>query len=191
MTCIVGIAKGGKVFMGGDSAAVGGWDLTIRSDRKVFVNDGYLMGFTTSFRMGQLLQYALKPPHPAPKTDLMLFMVTEFADAVRHCLKAGGFATKQSDAEEGGHFLVGYRGRLFHIQGDYQIAESAHGFDAVGCGNNAALGALHATPKMEPKKRVLVALQAAEQCSAGVRAPFHILSIAGEKPAKPTKQLNG
>ena len=43
MTCIVGIATAGKVFMGGDSAGVGGYDLTLQANPKVFVNDGYLM----------------------------------------------------------------------------------------------------------------------------------------------------
>ena len=186
MTCIVGIAQGGKVYMGGDSAGVGGYDLTIRADRKVFINDGFLMGFTSSFRMGQLLQYALKPPHPQEKADLMRFMATEFIDVVRNTLKAGGYASKENETESGGCFLVGYLGRLFRVHSDYQVAESAYGFDAVGCGESYAAGSLHATPKLEPKKRVLLALEVAEKCSAGVRAPFHVMSLWQSKPIKST-----
>jgi hypothetical protein len=51
MTCIVGLVDGGRVWLGGDSAGVSGWDLTVRADRKVFRNGPYVMGFTTSFRM--------------------------------------------------------------------------------------------------------------------------------------------
>ena len=36
-------------------------------DAKVFFNAGYLFGFTTSYRMGQLIRYALqRPPAPPP-----------------------------------------------------------------------------------------------------------------------------
>ena len=38
MTCIVGLVHGGKVYMGGDSAGVGGYCLTVRADEKVFRN---------------------------------------------------------------------------------------------------------------------------------------------------------
>jgi hypothetical protein len=35
MTCIVGLVDNGTVYIGGDSAALFGWDLCIRSDKKV------------------------------------------------------------------------------------------------------------------------------------------------------------
>ena len=60
MTCIVGLVHEGVVYIGGDSAGVGGMSLTVRADEKVFQNGEFLMGFTTSFRMGQLLRYSLK-----------------------------------------------------------------------------------------------------------------------------------
>lgn len=175
MTCIVGVAHKGRVLIGGDSAGVGGWDMTVRKDRKVFVNDGFIMGFTTSFRMGQLLAYSLKPPHPDRNTDLMRFMTVDFVNAVRECLKSGGWATKTNENESGGVFLVGYRGRLFRIDCDYHVEESIYEFNAVGCGANFALGSLHATATADPRKRIEQALRIAERCSAGVRGPFHIV----------------
>lgn len=36
MTAIVGLAADGTVYLGGDSAGVGGYALTLRADRKVF-----------------------------------------------------------------------------------------------------------------------------------------------------------
>jgi hypothetical protein len=175
MTCIVGLVQNGRVFIGGDSAGLYDWDLVVRSDKKVCVNDGFAMGFTSSFRMGQLLAYALKPPQLKPGADIMRFMVTEFIDSVRECLKNGGWARRDNDVENGGHFLVGYKGRLFHVNNDYQVGESACGFHAVGCGATAAIGALHVMPKMNPKKAVLTALAVAEKCSGGVRAPFNVV----------------
>lgn len=83
MTCIAGIAQDGKVYICGDSAGSAGHDLAVRADRKVFVNGEFVMGFTTSFRMGQLIQYAFTPPKRHPDKDVMAYMVTEFVDALR------------------------------------------------------------------------------------------------------------
>ncbi len=104
-------------------------------------------------------------------------MTTTFIDAVRDCLKARGWATKSQDQESGGTFLVGYKGRLFTIYDDYQVGEPVDGYDAVGCGESFAKGALFASPTLKGKKRIEVALQAAERCSAGVRGPFCIDSL--------------
>lgn len=59
MTCIVGITDGRTVTVGGDSAGSDGWHVAVLSDSKVFQVGPYLMGFTTSYRMGQLLRYSL------------------------------------------------------------------------------------------------------------------------------------
>ncbi len=106
-------------------------------------------------------------------------MVTTFIDAVRACLKHGGWARKDSEREEGGTFLVGVRGQLFAVYDDYQVGKAADGFAAVGSGSQIALGALYATAGtgMKPKKRVEVALHAAERFSAGVRGPFVCMAI--------------
>src|SRR2546430_1004120 len=99
--------------MGGDSAGVSGWGLVVRADHKVFRNGPYVMGFTSSFRMGQLLRWGFDPPAPPDcRGDLESFMATTFVDAVRGRLKAGGWAKKDSEQEQGGTFLVGVCGRL-------------------------------------------------------------------------------
>jgi hypothetical protein len=133
MTAIVGLVANGSVYIGGDSAGSNTWQMSIRSDAKVFRNGPYLMGFTTSFRMGQLIRYGLAAPKP--EGDLDQFMATSFIDAVRDCLKAGGWARKENDREEGGTFLVGVHGRLFTVHEDYQVAQTADGYAAVGSGD--------------------------------------------------------
>jgi len=173
MTCIVGLVHKGRVHIGGDSAAVGGLSLMVRENRKVFRNGDFVMGFTSSFRMGQLLAFSFSPPKPRQGTDIMAYMVTDFVDTARATMKAGGYARIESSAEHGGTFLVGYAGRLFQIEGDFQVGESSHGFDAIGCGYDIALGSLHSTRDWkDPIKRLRAALEAAEAFSAGVRSPF-------------------
>lgn len=179
MTCIVGVVAGREVTIGADSAGVAGSEQTIRRDRKVFRNGEFVIGFTSSFRMGQLLRHAFTPP-PLPKraADLERYMVLDFVDALRALLKERGWAKTDSGREEGGCFLVGVRGRLFAIYSDYQVEEASDGFNSVGCGSAVARGALFATGAMKPKPRLLVALRAAERCASGVRGPFHLATAS-------------
>lgn len=174
MTCIVGFVEGNTVWMGGDSAGVAGFDLTVRADQKVFRNGPMIFGFTTSFRMGQLLRHALTIPDHDPRIEIEKWMSTVFVNAVRECLKTNGWASKVNEQEQGGHFLVGYKGRLFKVESDYQVGIPLDGYDATGCGEMIARGALFATAHLRGHERIRVALSAAERCSAGVRAPFHV-----------------
>lgn len=186
MTCIVGLVTDGKVLIGGDSAGVDGSRMTmsVRSDRKVFRNGEFVMGFTSSFRMGQLLAFSLSLPKPREGDDLLAFMVRDFISATRQTLKDGGFAKNSSGTESGGEFLVGFRGRLFRIFDDFQVAESSKGFDACGCGDLIALGSLFSSTQVsDPRERLTQALEAAEAFSAGVRAPFFFESTEEGKPA--------
>ena len=181
MTAIVGITDGQTVVIAGDSAGVGGDITRSRLDAKVFTNGPYVIGYTTSFRMGQLLRYAFKAPVPPDDEDgLHAFMCVDFVNGVRQGLKEGGWASKNNDQEEGGSFLVGVRGRLFEISDDYQVGELADGYAAVGCGAEIALGALHATggTAMSLEARVIAALEAAAHFSTGVRPPFTVVDTA-------------
>lgn len=124
------------------------------------------------------MRYKLEVPEQQDTTDVAEFMATVFVDAVRDCLKAGGWATTKDGRETGGGFLVGCRGRLFNICDDFQVAEASAGYDAVGCGQEVALGALFATKGKHPVKRVETALRAAEAHNAGVREPFVVMTLA-------------
>lgn len=182
MTCIVGLVHNAQVLIGGDSAGVDTerLSLVVRNDRKVFRNGDFLMGFTSSFWMGQLLAFDFNPPKPRVGIDVMAYMVTDFIDAARERMKSGGFARVKDSAEEGGTFLVGYSGRLFRISDDFQVGESSHGFDACGCGGMIALGSLRSTRTWtDPILRVKEALECAETFSAGVRAPFFLVTTDG------------
>lgn len=188
MTCIVAVREGGDVWMGGDSAGVAGYSLTVRADAKVFRRerrgDPWLFGFTTSFRMGQLIRHRLDLPEgPDPDDDgddaVDRFLCTTFVDSLRTCLKDGGWLGRDDGRDDGGTFLVGYRGRVFNVADDFQVGEAVLPYDAVGCGDEYALGALHATVHagLAPEARVRGALAAAEHLSAGVARPFRVLRL--------------
>lgn len=184
MTCIVGLVENDTVWLGADSAGVAGRDLTVRSDPKVFINGEYAIGFTSSFRMGQLLHYSFNPPEPATE-DLPKFMSTVFVNEIRECFKLGGYQRKDNEVESGGTFLVGVKGRLFYVGGDYQVGTTEDGYMAVGCGAEVARGSLYATrhvnsamESLTPESRLIKALSASEHHNAGVRAPFRVVSVA-------------
>lgn len=172
MTCIAAVADGRRVWIGGDSAGVAGWSLNLRADEKVFTNGPFIMGFTDSFRMGQLLRYALKAPDLPNSEQTDRYMVTSFVDAVRDCLKAGGVARKNTEAEECGTFIVGVRGQIYTVQSDYQVAKPLDDYAAVGRGADIALGSLYSARALSPEQRIRTALEAAEAHCGAVRRPF-------------------
>lgn len=178
MTCIVGVADGGQVWMGGDSVGGGdGWQVRLRLDPKVHKVGEFLLGFTTSFRMGQLLAHAFTAPRRQIGQDVFAFMVAEFVPAVRRCFETGGWAASHNGVHEGGEFLVGHAGRLFCIHSDFQVAEYAEQVAAIGCGSSFALGAMWACGDFGAAERVDIGLKAAAHFSGGVRAPFTVAHL--------------
>ena len=187
MTCIAGLVDNGKVYMGGDSAAMDGYyNLAILAKPKVFRNGEFVFGVSGSGRLIWLLQYAFTPPVHHPDVPLDKYMATSFVDAVRECFKGAGVAEKKNEVESfESVFLVGYRGRLFTLQSDYWGVEETNNFASIGCGGQIALGAMYATPDLPPEQRIRKALEAAERFSAGVRGPFQI-EVLGFEPTSPS-----
>lgn len=186
MTCIVAlIDKDGNVFLGGDSAGVSQYlDMVVRYDEKVFIRTddsgiNWAFGFTTSFRMGDLLRYELELPKIEEKdfADLRGFMASKFMREVRKCFSNGGFMLKKDNRETGGTFIVGLLGNIFIIEEDFQVGQSFTYYMAVGSGAHDALGSLFTSEGYEPSahERVEEALRAAQQWNAGVREPFKIV----------------
>lgn len=180
MTCIVGLVErdpklGRRVWMGADSVASTGHDLQLVAP-KVFETHYFLIGYTTSFRMGQILQFRELPELP-PTAHLYPFMVTEFVPAVVKLFEADGYLKKEHDQKSGGQFLVGVRGELFQINSDFSVLQRVDfDFNAVGSGEGYALGALHAIRNTDnPKRKILAALDAAQSLGVYARKPYTIL----------------
>ena len=191
MTCIVGIMDKGNVYIGGDSAGVAGLSISIRADEKVFQNGPFIIGFTSSFRMGQLLRYRLAAPKQTVNQTDMEYMVTDFVDATRLCFMNGGYGTIADKADnEGGTFLVGYNSKLYHIGSDFQVGCPMGQYDAVGCGNDLAKGSLFSSVGKSPEARIELALEAASFHSGGVSPPFTLLrQMKPVKQASPAKKV--
>jgi len=180
MTCAVGLVHDGCVTIGGDSAAVSGLDLDLRTDEKVFTVGGFVFGISGSFRIGQVLRYALTPPEQKQSQSDMEYMVTDWIDTVRETFRDKGcLSTWDTDDDPfkgqehiDAAFLVGYNGCLYTVEADFQVGRSRAGYAAVGCGAPYALGALYANVEGLPRERLERALNAAVRFSSGVRDPF-------------------
>lgn len=191
MTCIVAVQKGTNIYMAGDLLASTEYTKRICANSKVFKKGPYLIGYTTSFRMGQILQFGVQlpdpaspEPHPFPTKRQSIdleFMVTKFVPVIRDAFKTAGFTRIDSNQEEGGQFLVGCSHGLYCIQSDFQVSEYADHYNAIGCGAYYALGYLYGYfqgKDYRPARSVLKgALRAAHKFSMGVSAPFTFESL--------------
>lgn len=182
MTCIVGLVdeKNGKVYMGADSAGVALASIEDRKDRKIFkVGKRFLIGFTGSFRMGQILRFYLNPP-PIRNLDLYKYMCTNFVCHVIKVLTDNSHAKIESNEIScEGTILIAVKKRLFFMDKDFQIGEHNNGYHAIGSGESEALGALYALNdiKLDPEIKIRRALEASEQFNTCVRRPFIIERI--------------
>lgn len=170
MTCIAAVQHRGKVWMGGDSAGTSmNFNQVSRGDKKVFINGKFIIGFSGSFRMGQLLAHKLEIPNQASGKSDMAFLIDDFMNSVKKALNIG-----EADLEP--YFLFGYKGKLYEVQGDFQVGIPRSGYAAIGSGGDLAMGALHASQHVRnPERRILSALEAAEAGNAAVRSPFYLL----------------
>jgi ATP-dependent protease HslVU (ClpYQ) peptidase subunit len=187
MTCIVGLVHNGVTYIGGDSLGSNSWSKTLRRDRKVFKlkdTDNAILGYTSSFRMGQLLMYATglidKRDEPNIKHE---YIVTKFIPNVINLFESGGYSRTKSGEKEGGTFLFGYKDKLYKIASDFQVGESMHSYDACGSGEDFALGSLYTTEGigLTPEERIHTALRAANTFAVGVEPPFYIINTENDK----------
>lgn len=180
MTAIAGwIETNGDVWLGADSASSGGQAIEIWRTSKVFVRGGIGIAYTWSWRFGQLLHHRLEVPRIPRASDVERWACVEFIDAVRKCLKDGGWLEKEKEREAGGACLLAVRGRLFVMQSDFSMGEVRGRYTAHGCGRDLVYGALHATAhlKWKPKARLLAGLKAAAHFSTGVAGPFRVMKV--------------
>lgn len=177
MTCVVGLVEKDYVYIGADSMGSDRYSKTHRADKKVFKNGPFLFGFTSSYRMGQLLRYAFDPPEPPPKVDLYEFMVTDFIDEMRSMMRLKGWLSRENGVETAGTFLVATAGRLFCIEDDMQVAESMLTYEAVGSGEEFAMGSMFSTVGQPPRDRIKTAIKAASTFSTTVGGQIVIQRI--------------
>lgn len=177
MTCIVGLVKGDTVWLGGDRAATdGGLNRTLIKEPKVFEKGLIGFGVCGLPKVMDALQHTIELP-PYSGGDDKGYLVGEVVPAIREGLKKLE-CTEEHNGQQYFHgaMLIGFLGRLYELQGNFQLVEAANGFGAVGSGSEPALGSLRST-KGNPRKRLLEALKVSAENNAGVAPPFDVIVI--------------
>jgi len=194
VTCIIGIADGDIIWMGGDSFGGTEYHYQKVSDPKVFIsevevsgkedNEYMVLGGCGSFRMLQLLKYSLTIPKFDPDIKITEWMVEVFAEACRNLFKERGLTQLMHEHEEqfSGTFLVGFRGQLYTLQEDFSVLGWSSDEHATGAGEEYALGSLFSTKGRikSPKTRIKIALDAAAEFSPCVVPPHAFVNTDGD-----------
>lgn len=171
MTCIVGIAHDGNVYLASDRGLSDDDVIVSMVSSKIKQNDSYIIGYADSPGTGQLLHWITLPT--PPKRNVEKFMRTTFVASVRKQLNDSGV-----DLKDNAHasFLVGVSGQLFFIDTtDWQVTECA--YMAIGSGASIAMGSLYTTQSWKsPEKRALTAVSAAIELSPSCMGPIDTLS---------------
>lgn len=178
MTCIVGIVKDGVTYLGGDTLGSNGHSGSEITGSKVFHVEGkedIIIGYTTSFRMGQLLEFSTDlieiEAYESGKINREYLIRTFSKKLVELFKDFEGF-----DEKEGGVFLIGIGDKLYEIQSDYSILENTDGYASCGSGEDFALGALKALEDfdIDPMVKLDMALKSASKfcTSVGGRNTF-------------------
>ena len=182
MTIIIGIENDKGVVIGADTA-ISAWLITESALPKVFmIDDRFLFGGAGTPRANQLLRFGLEPKQQRDDEDDLAYLVTTVIPDIRQTLARGG-ALQDNDGMNAttNAFLMGYRGKLYNIDSDFQISRNSCGYSAVGSGSMVAMGAMSALTrtKLSPSNRVQAALEITAQLDIYCAAPFTILSIGG------------
>lgn len=183
MTCIVGLADGKNVWIGGDSLTGNSdYNMTMRNPKVIKREVGELeiiFGGSGTHRGGYLIE-KMTFPEFVKGTDVEEYIGIHLVNSIRETYRNNGYLTLDNNKEE--HdctFLFGIGGRLFGLWSDFGIVESQEGYWAIGSGMYLALGSLYTTRTMDikPFERVNMALFAAIAHNPYVCSPIHIEKI--------------
>src|SRR4051812_31020429 len=101
MTCIVAFRTKKGVIMGADSCGGRGSQASAVRTSKISEVGEYLIGYTSSFRMGQILHHAMGTKKYNEKHDLLWHLVNVLVPEIREALRYGGWLKIDNNQEVG------------------------------------------------------------------------------------------
>lgn len=149
MTCIVAFkTTDNSIILAGDYMASNTHSARRVAMPKVFLkSDNCAIGFTDSFRMGQILEHLWSlPPRLEGMTDSE-YVFTMLVQSIKETLNSYGYGGKHGLEEQGGNFILVYNDRIYEVQRNFSLLDFDDEVVAVGCGDDAAYGAMHALGK--------------------------------------------
>lgn len=148
MTCITAAIKDGVCAMAADSLAGGGGLCHACKTPKIIkksaaTNGGsvpILIGYTSSFRMGDILRYVWEvPDFEGGVND---WLVRRCIPSLRETFTDQGFMSQDAGRDVGGDFIIVADNRILLLQDDFSVIEPQEGYLSVGSGSLVATGAM-------------------------------------------------
>ena len=178
MTCIVAIAEGRKVYMGGDSVCSTGYIQHKLADPKVFLKSGMVMGGCGVLRQQDIIKNHCQITRRKKGQGVDRYISTVVMPALRKAFKAQGCMEILNSKETHGDacLLIGCGGKIFTAHSGISFIRTNKSYAAIGSGQEVALGSLWQTEDNLDHNigsRLECALLAASEFSCGVGPPFH------------------
>jgi ATP-dependent protease HslVU (ClpYQ) peptidase subunit len=162
MTCIVALKENGKIYFGADKALSDSYTMRRMSYNKIFKKGKYIIGYTGSPRMGQLLEHSIELPDPPEGGIDLHFMISLFIESVRKGFKEYGFSEIENNKEKGGTFIIGVDGEIFKVYSDFQVSTFENNFVCCGSGDDFAEAVMEVMKDiLPPKERIAKAIEIA------------------------------
>jgi len=180
MTCIIAYKENGKSYIAGDRMGSNGWTKIRSNTPKIFKKDSFLFGYTSTFRMGQILEHELIIPKRKVDQTLENYVYTDLIYKIRTCFKDNGYGCKPTDAvsEKAGNFIFILEGRIFEVQNDFSVLEHEE-FCSIGSGEahaHAALEVLKSLKRYSPKEKLKKAMSIVAKFVVSVTEECDVLS---------------
>lgn len=164
MTCIVGIAHEGIVYIGGERSISDGESILSSPVSKVAVRDEWVYGYSGTIGIGQLLSIISLPR--AEGADFKTIK-TKIVPALSVAIDNYAREAAENDTQ----WLIGVRGRLYEVSAsDWGVVEVQ--YTAIGAGSQIALGSLYTSIGKSPLDRIELSLEAAITLSPTCQGPI-------------------
>lgn len=169
MTCIIAHTNGTSSFIAGDKLGSNGFTKSIQTEPKVFekefirINDDagltrtkevMAIGYTTSFRMGQLLTYNLNLPQQDSHETFPQYLVLKVIPIIRQMFKDEWGSRDTSQDVGGGQFIILHNHTIYEVQEDFAVLQPKTQITAVGSGTYHAIASMSAYLEVQQETNV-------------------------------------
>lgn len=171
MTCIIAHATRTSSFIAADKLGSNNFTKAIQSEPKIFekefdsrvLEEGFIptihkdtmtIGYTTSFRMGQLLKHCLVLPEKQPTQSFKEYLVQSVVPAIRTLFREEWGSRADNQDVGGGQFIILHKHKIYEIHEDFCVLEPKNNISAVGSGAYHAIAAMAAYLTVETETEV-------------------------------------
>lgn len=186
MTCIVAVKIKNEIVIGGDTLGSNGFKKSHLKDCKVFTVGSFTIGYTSSYTMGQILEYLWTPPSRVEGISTKAYLVSRVIPSIRNCFTDHGFNCSSSGVDSGGEFILVYDNEIYKVQDDYAILQPDQPFASVGSGEYHAESCASTLLKHNNKLKltaeqiVVESIQTASDMVTSVGGEVFTLKIGGK-----------